>query len=139
MGRLLDNLGKVTLALSIAGFVISLLIYIVRGPAVYLFLLLGVLLRPLLSLLLLLVSVKLCSISFADSLGRDWNVQSLTPGASRASLIRDACTVTLLAFTLVFWYRYGGLGPSARNHPSAPDSTKKSSLLGSESIGGGKG
>ena len=126
MARLLYVFGKISLAMSIGGLIISLLIYVVRGPAAYLFLFLGVVLRPLLSLLFLLVALKVFLISMADTLGRDWNIKSLPPGASRASLIQDACTVALLVFTLVFWYRYGGLGPDARRPSGAPESTNAS-------------
>jgi hypothetical protein len=126
VARLLYVFGKISLAISIGGLIISLLLYVIRGPAVYLFLVLGNVLRPLLSLLFLLVAIKVFLISMADTLGRDWNISSLTPSASRASLIQDACTVVLLAFTLVFWYRYGGLGPDARRSSGAPESVKAS-------------
>ena len=119
MAKFLDALGKVSLVLAIAWLLISLLVYVVRGPLVYFVMMLGVILRPLFSLLFVCIAAKLCVISAGDALGRDWNFPSLVPSATRSSLLRDACTVTLLAFTIVFWYRYGGLGPSAKTHPGS--------------------
>jgi len=108
----MNNLSLIALLLGCASLTFYALIFFSHGPVLYVFLICGVVVRPLLSLGITVLSIRVLYMSFVEFAQKDLGFRIQSAPDERPSLFVDVLVIMLLSAAIALWHNYGR-GPMA--------------------------